>query len=73
MRHDQIKAQYGIRPGEQCEGCGVPITADEIVSNAAVIVHGEVYHYDCVDPLDEHVAEDSAQIALDHARSTEGW
>lgn len=73
MRHADIEAQYGIRPGEHCAGCGVPITADEIVSNAAVTVGGETYHYDCVDPLEANPPEDSAQIAVDHDRQTKGW
>lgn len=75
MTHDEIAKHYGIKPGDHCASCGVPVTVDEITRGDAETVHGEPYHYDCVDPIESAEAgrEDSAQIALDHARRTEGW
>lgn len=70
--HDEIEAAYGIRPGERCGACGVPVTAREITNGYAVLVNGQAYHDTCA-PQDDHVPEDSAQIAVDHARRTEGW
>lgn len=46
--HDEIEATYGIRPGESCASCGVPITAEEIThaTAGAVATGGAAYHHD---------------------------
>lgn len=76
MRHDQIEAEYGIRPGELCSECSVPITAEEITRETygAVILGGAAYHNECSPPEGiDGVREDLAQIAVDHDRHTNGW
>ena len=74
MTHAEIEARYGIKPGELCESCNVPMTADEITKGETTVTDGGgVYHTDCIESEIPDIPEDSAQIALDHARRTEGW
>lgn len=75
MRHADIEAQYGIRPGELCSECNVPIMADQITDalSPAVTFGGGAYHGECApDEAFDGVPEDSAQIAVDRDRRERG-
>jgi hypothetical protein len=76
MNHHEIEAKFGIKPGERCEECGVPITANQIVDDVgpAVTFGGSAYHNWCApDEAFEGIREDTASIEADRARREGGY